>query len=125
MNKKQLLLVCVAIVAYTLGVFGYASATYAHVWHLFAIPTYQVTSVAFVVANLAVTLLYGAKHGYSLLMIAQGLILSFIMVVAHSIYPMCTLMAQGLLVPTVGIICMGLLAKLLTKPILMNLSYPR
>lgn len=109
-----MLLTCAAIVAYVLGVVCYVSATHAHVWHILAIPTYQVTAALFVTANIALTLSYGPQKGYALMMMLQGAVLGIAMLCANLILPMCWRMATGLMYPTIGMIALGFLIKLTT-----------
>ena len=114
MNKKQLLLACVAIAAYVLGAVCYVSATHAHVWHILAVPTYVVTAALFVIANIALTLLYGPQKGYASMMMLQGTVLGIAMLGANLVLPMCWRMATGLMYPTIGMIALGFFIKLAT-----------
>lgn len=111
MKTKKLLLAIAAIAAYALGVGTFIAAGSAHVWHILSVPTYQVTAMSFVLANIAVTVLYGPEKGYSSLMMIQGCVLFVIAGVVHMGFPMCAHMASGMLYPTLGMVVLGLLCK--------------
>ena len=114
-KTKKLLLAIVAIVAYASGVGTFIAATGAHVWHILSVPTYQVTAASFVLANIAVTMLYGPEKGYASLMMKQGCVLFVITGMVHMGFPMCAHMARGMLYPTLGMIALGLLCKVASK----------
>ena len=114
MKHKETILAFVVIASFALGVFAFIWGAYAHIWHLFGFPSCWVAAVAFVIANFAFTMLFGKEHtfSYASLMIKQGATLGVIFLLLDTAFPFCLMMAQALLLPTLGMVCLGLFIKL-------------
>ncbi|MBR1605131.1 MAG: hypothetical protein IJ660_03385 [Alphaproteobacteria bacterium] len=126
MKTKELLWAYVAIVMYVLGICAFASAEYAHVWHILSVPTYQVTATFFVIANLAVTVLFGAQKGYAFIMLIQASGLWLVLTGVNVFVPICAYMAKGMMYPTLGMISIAITGKIMSKVLLgRSVSYPK
>lgn len=111
MDKKGLLLLVLAVALYVFGVCAFSLAVFAHVWHILACPTYLVTASSFVLANLIVAMLFGAKKGMGHLMSVQSVILLSVFFVVKLFVPVCALMTNAIIISSLGMLCLGLLEK--------------
>jgi hypothetical protein len=123
MNKKELLWAIVAIVALAIGGNTFELGAYKHVWHIMSVPTYMITSVPFIVANIAISMLWGQKRLFlwkkgqlsrSTLIILQGAVLCLLLLAVDHYAPMCRMMAKGMLYSSLGMVVFGCVCKIAT-----------
>ena len=113
MSKKELFWAIVAIVTYAVGICAFTLAVSVHVWHILSVPTYIVTALSFVTANLALTISLGDKKGYASMMIVQGVCLLFAFSSVRLFVPVCALMTNAMFGVSLGMICLGAIGKVM------------
>lgn len=119
MNKTKILKPT-AMAFLLIGTATFIIGAYAHVWHLLGIPTYWITAVTFIVANLLFSTWFAIKNPEqsfllqgSVAILTQASILGGIVSGVNVFAPMCPMMAKAMMYATCGMMVVGFLGLML------------